>query len=95
MHVVVWSLTMRQIFKNRRRTSPWWNALLITILFVSGSLCIFVELYSGQRTWINYRNFPGGPLGFLLHSEDAVAPYKKAGPAASTITVLVGDALLV
>jgi hypothetical protein len=90
--ILVWSIAIHQMFRKQNRRKLWWDALLVTVLFISGSICSAMELYSAQRAWIDYRNLPGNPLGFFLHSENA--PHRKARPVALNIAVLAGDGLL-
>jgi hypothetical protein len=52
-----------------------------------------MEIYYGQKAWIDLRNFPDGPLGYILNAE--AQPINTVGAIFSTIIVLVGDALLV
>jgi hypothetical protein len=84
---------MRQILAKRRRHNPWFNALLVSTLFAMGTIMIVMELYYAQKAWIDLRNYPGGPTAYFYLEE--AQPINTAAAVASTITVLVGDALLV
>jgi hypothetical protein len=93
MHILVYFITMQSIYAHLKRRALWFQALCVTTLFISGTLCLIMEIYYGQKAWIDLRGFPGGPLGYILNAE--AQPINTVGAIFSTIIVLVGDALLV
>jgi hypothetical protein len=86
-------LTIQRIFINRKRRGPWFNASFVTALLISGTISIVSELYFGQEAWVNYRNYPGGPLGYIYGAE--AQAINIVGSVSSALIVLIGDALLV
>jgi hypothetical protein len=86
-------MSMHHIFAKRGRRRPWWNALFVTTLFISGSICVIVEQYNGQNTWIDFRNYPGGPAGYLFATQYQIL--NTVGNVASVVTLMVSNALLV
>jgi hypothetical protein len=60
---------MYHIFQNRKRRSPWFNAAFVTSLFASGTICLVMEIYFGQKAWVDLRGYPGGPAGYIFNAE--------------------------
>jgi hypothetical protein len=93
VHLAIGLTTLYQIYDQRKRRNPWWNALFVVSLIGTGTVMCAMGLYFGQKAWIDNRDYPGGPLGYIMNMQ--AQPIDTAGSAASTITCLIGDGLLV
>lgn len=58
----LWRVLYRSKGKEARRT--WFFIGYITILFILGTLYFIAETWGTEAAFVDYRNFPGGPLGW-------------------------------
>lgn len=76
----------------RKKRNLFW-LLYISTLFALGTANICLNINFNELTWIDDRNYPGGPLAFLL--EQQARPANTAGNAAAIIITFLADGLLV
>jgi hypothetical protein len=67
--------------------------IFVGLLFALGTINICFNMRTAQLTWIDNRNYPGGPAAYL--QEQLGNPLLAVGDAASIIVSLLADGLLV
>lgn len=77
--------------KNIKKNVKW--LLFIFVLFACGTVNISINMTFNEWAWIDFREYPGGPLQFLLEQQSNVV--NTWGNAISTVVELLTDALLV
>lgn len=84
-------MTLHYTLSNNRKI--WWQFALVVSLFALGTINIICNLNFNQKAWIDNRNYPGGPLGYL-QEQQAIA-VDTVGNAAGCITTFLADGFLV
>lgn len=92
VHMVIFCMCAYYLIKENKRGNWRWLAFIFT-LFSLGTLNICFNLHFNQMAWIDKRNYPGGPLMFLLEQQNV--PINIAGNAISAIIPFLADGLLV
>jgi len=94
VHLTIFILCFRLLWKEQRKT-PKTHILLtyISCSFILGTLAIASSSDITQRTYIDDRNFPGGPAAFS--AQDFTLPLQDMGDFCSVIGVWFTDGLLV
>lgn len=77
--------------KNIKKNAKW--LVFIFILFACGTGNIAINMTFNEWAWIDFREYPGGPLQFLLEQQSNVV--NTWGNAISTVVGFLTDALLV
>ncbi|PCH37191.1 hypothetical protein WOLCODRAFT_140757 [Wolfiporia cocos MD-104 SS10] len=90
MHIIVYFWAISHILRGRRKS--WLSALFATILFALGTMNIACNIRFNEMTWIDDRNFPGGPYQFILQ-EEALAVNVIAN-AVTVVATSMADGLL-
>lgn len=90
--MVIFCMCAYYLIKENKRGNWRWLAFIFT-LFSLGTLNICFNLHFNQMAWIDKRNYPGGPLMFLLEQQNV--PINIAGNAISAIIPFLADGLLV
>lgn len=67
--------------------------VFVFLLFGLATLNIAFNMRQCQQTYVNNRNYPGGPLAYLL--EQGASPVIIAGNAETIVISFLADALLV
>lgn len=91
IHIVIFAMTLFHILYNNRKI--WWQFAFIISLFVLGTINIICNLNFNQKAWIDNRNYPGGPVGYL--QDQQAIPVDTVGNAAGCITTFLADGFLV
>jgi hypothetical protein len=94
-HIAVYFATLSYIASTSKYSAGkrWLQAILVTFLFVNAGLNFIGSALGAQWAWIDYRNYPDGPLGFIEEQED-IWP-SILGNIAGVFVTLVADAILV
>ncbi|KAK7688220.1 hypothetical protein QCA50_008590 [Cerrena zonata] len=90
VHMAIFVTTLYHILYNNRKI--WWQFMLIVSLFALGTINISCNLNFNQKAWIDNRNYPEGPIGYL-QNEQAI-PVDTIGNAAGCITTFLADGFL-
>ncbi|PPQ80602.1 hypothetical protein CVT25_001564 [Psilocybe cyanescens] len=77
--------------KNIKKNAKW--LVFIFILFACGTGNIAINMTFNEWAWIDFREYPGGPLQFLLEQQSNVV--NTWGNAISTVVGFLTDALLI
>ncbi|KAI0331106.1 hypothetical protein GY45DRAFT_1322808 [Cubamyces sp. BRFM 1775] len=91
IHIVIFGMCVEALMHERKKRNFLW-LLYITVLFALGTANICLNINFNELTWIDDRNYPGGPLAFLL--EQQARPANTAGNAAAIIITFLADGLL-
>ena len=67
--------------------------LYVVVLFCLGTYNLVGNAYFNELAWIDDRNYPGGPLAFILDQESL--PIENAGNAVGILITFFTDGLLV
>ena len=89
---MVFFMTAYYLIKENKRGNWRWLGFIF-VLFGLGTLNICFNLHFNQMAWVDKRNFPGGPLAFLLTQQNV--PINIAGNAISAVIPFLADGLLV
>jgi hypothetical protein len=79
--------------QHRGRVYSWLQGLLVTALFGNATLYFVGATLNDQWAWIDYRNYPGGPVGFI-EEVDNIWPSIMSNIALVLIT-FIADGVLV
>jgi hypothetical protein len=102
LHLSIFFQTLCSILANKERSStlrsrmPWKSWLqiaLITLLFINAGLNFVGNALLNQWAWIDYRNYPNGPLAFLIEQQ-ANWPSGLAN-ISGILVIFLADAVLV
>ncbi|KIJ44347.1 hypothetical protein M422DRAFT_30489 [Sphaerobolus stellatus SS14] len=92
MHILIYFMTTYYLIIERKR-SNWKWLLFVFLLFSLGTLNIVFNMHFNEQAWIDDRNYPGGPLAYLLEQQSV--PIQTAGNAESILISFMADALLI
>ncbi|KAI0362158.1 hypothetical protein OH77DRAFT_1441428 [Trametes cingulata] len=91
IHIVIFCLTAVGLIREKKKSNwPW--LLFIFVLFGLGTANLCLNINFNELAWIDDRNYPGGPLAFLL--EQQARPSNTAGNSAAIIITFLADGLL-
>jgi len=76
-------------YRKRQKIYVIYGGILVMLVTIS----LAANSVWGQYMWIDYRNYPGGPLGFYRATQSAW--YNVFRFAADVMTNILGDGLLV
>ncbi|KZT08377.1 uncharacterized protein LAESUDRAFT_676421 [Laetiporus sulphureus 93-53] len=91
VHVLVFFSTLCWVI--RQRANPWTCVLFVSASFILGSLTIIFNIRFNELAWIDYRNYPGGPLAFLQQEE--YIPEDRVATVAPFLAAALSDGLLI
>jgi len=86
------SQCFRSIMKDRTRASFTWLPLVAT-LFILGTVNIACNINYTQLAWINDRDYPGGPVMFIV--EQQTMPVNMTALATSIVALFLSDSFLI
>ncbi|TFK55505.1 hypothetical protein OE88DRAFT_1651854 [Heliocybe sulcata] len=92
LHIAVFYHTVLAVARNNSGFTRAWlpySALLLALATIN--ICCSINF--NERAWIDYRNYPGGPLAFFV--EQPSIGVNIAAISTSIITILLCDALLI
>ncbi|TFK55495.1 hypothetical protein OE88DRAFT_626895 [Heliocybe sulcata] len=92
IHIIVFATCEYYLFKERKKTNSKWIVFVLA-LFILSSLNITLNMNFAQHTWIDDRNYPGGPLAFLLEQQSRFT--NTIGNSASITTTFLANGLLI
>ncbi|CCM06539.1 uncharacterized protein FIBRA_08813 [Fibroporia radiculosa] len=90
LHVALYITCLRSL--SLRRQHYWYMLTFVTVLLSLGTINIVCNIRFNEFTWIDYRNYPGGPFAYIMGQE--TNPLNIAGNAASIIATFLADGLL-
>ncbi|KAF8891975.1 hypothetical protein CPB85DRAFT_1230641 [Mucidula mucida] len=96
IHVSVYSILMYYTFQQRvmqKRKHFFMQLLFNTAFFVLASINVACSIRFSQNAWINFREHPGGPLGYLTE-EQTSALLTIENATSITITAMADGLLL-
>ncbi|KAI0919681.1 hypothetical protein AcV5_001677 [Taiwanofungus camphoratus] len=91
VHTVIFFMCAYYIVTGKRTHWKWLP--VISILFSMATVNICMNIHFNEMAWIDDRNYPGGPLAFLL--EQQANPINTAGNSASFIATFLADGILI
>ncbi|EMD34961.1 hypothetical protein CERSUDRAFT_116481 [Gelatoporia subvermispora B] len=92
IHIVIFSMCTYYIIQENKASNAKWFAL-VCALFASGTINICMNIHFNELTWIDERNYPGGPLAFLLEQQSVWT--NTLGNSASLVATFLADGLLI
>ncbi|KAK0244745.1 hypothetical protein EDD85DRAFT_732551, partial [Armillaria nabsnona] len=101
--LVVAYLAIYHVLYGKRQKFAWQYIAYITLLVIVSTTYTAGNIHACELTWIDERNYPGGPPGFLyaqnrpqefLYKQNHTPPLRVAGAAAIIITFLADVCLL-
>ncbi|KAF9524169.1 hypothetical protein CPB83DRAFT_798319 [Crepidotus variabilis] len=91
--IVATAMCVYYLFKEKNWERNWRWLAFVLILFGCGTTNISMNMRFNQYAWIDYRQYPGGPLMFLLQQQSAAI--QVGGNAVAIIIGFFTDALLI
>ncbi|KAJ2925020.1 hypothetical protein H1R20_g12085, partial [Candolleomyces eurysporus] len=91
IHVAIFAICTYQFTKAKK--FPYLQQLYITTIFLLALVTITCNIRHNQLSWIDNRNYPGGPLGFILEQQPNVV--NTVGNSAGLILAFMVDSLLI
>ena len=79
------------IIEKKKANVKW--LVFISFLFVSGTLNLVFNANFNELAWIDYRNYPGGPLAYIEDQE--AIPINTAGNTFGIVTYTLTQLVLV
>ncbi|EMD34971.1 hypothetical protein CERSUDRAFT_124979 [Gelatoporia subvermispora B] len=92
IHIAVFFMCTHYMIQEGRRSNLKWFAF-ISVLFASGTINICMNMHYAELAWIDERDYPGGPLAFLLQQESLTTA--TVGNSASIIATFLAQGLLI
>ena len=93
MHAIVFMRSIYHLLHRKGLRRSWLPVLFVTILFGLGSVNIACNIRFNEFTWIDDRNYPGGPFAYIMEQEQN--PLNIAANCAAIIAPFMADGLLV
>ncbi|EMD34963.1 hypothetical protein CERSUDRAFT_116486 [Gelatoporia subvermispora B] len=90
IHIVVYFMTAYHLVAHKDKKYGW--LAYITTLFVLGGINICTNMNFNELTWIDDRNYPGGPLAFILNEE--ALPENTLGNAAGVFASALAEGFM-
>ncbi|PCH39110.1 hypothetical protein WOLCODRAFT_167811 [Wolfiporia cocos MD-104 SS10] len=92
VHIVIFFTCVYYLIKERGKHFWQWLVIVFT-LFSMATINICINIRFGQLAWIDDRNYPGGPLAYLLDNQsDSI---NTAGNATSFVALICADGILI
>lgn len=93
MQLILYLACIHELY--RRKTRQWRNFLVIylTALCALNTVWMGTSMYSLQATFIDNRNYPGGPIGFI--GVQFSLPFNIISNASLVSSNILADGLLV
>ncbi|KZT01799.1 uncharacterized protein LAESUDRAFT_717278 [Laetiporus sulphureus 93-53] len=91
VHIVIYFMCAYYLIKERKKNFWQW-LIFVTILFAMATGNICVNIHFNEMAWIDDRNYPGGPLAFLL--EEQSNAINTVGNSLSFVATFLADGLL-
>lgn len=90
IHMAIFFMCAYQVVTKRR----FWRWMpLIIVLFSMATVNISMNIHFNEMAWIDDRNYPGGPLAFLL--EQQASHFNTTGNASAFVATFLADRILV
>ncbi|KAH7906881.1 hypothetical protein BJ138DRAFT_1161545 [Hygrophoropsis aurantiaca] len=90
-HIAVFCTCVYHII--HEKTISWRWLAFVSTLFIMGTINIICNIHFNEMTYIDNRNYPGGPLAFLFTQQ--ALPVDTVGNAAYIIASVLADSLLI
>ncbi|KAJ7214428.1 hypothetical protein GGX14DRAFT_563243 [Mycena pura] len=93
IHFVVYAAVIYYTMQSRttKRMWIWWLAFN-TLLFAFGTINLACIIKYNENAWVNYRQYPGGPLNYLIEEQNVW--FMTLGNVASILASFMSDGLL-
>lgn len=91
LHAAIFAICSYHFTKAKK--FPYLQQLYVTILFLLAGITIACNLMHNQMTWIDNRNYPGGPGAFILEQQGQLV--NTVGNSAGLILAFMVDSLLI
>ncbi|KAF8960225.1 hypothetical protein BDZ97DRAFT_1834589 [Flammula alnicola] len=92
MHILVF-FTCAYYLLHEKNKNNWRWLIFIFVLFSLATCNLAFNVHFNELAWIDDRNYPGGPLMFIL--EQQTLPFNIAGNAVTIVITFMADALLI
>ncbi|EMD39076.1 hypothetical protein CERSUDRAFT_47914, partial [Gelatoporia subvermispora B] len=94
LHIVIFSTCAYYLIQERNKQGTKCYAWLtyIVVLSALGTINLAVNIHFNELAWIDERNYPGGPLAFLMQQE--AIPVNTVGNVVGIIADFMADSLL-
>ncbi|GBE89273.1 hypothetical protein SCP_1502810 [Sparassis crispa] len=91
VHIVVYFACVYYLILEKKKNNWKWLAF-VTMLFVLASINICINMHFSELAWIDDRNYPGGPLAFLMQQQ--ALPINTLGNSATLVSTFLADGSL-
>ncbi len=92
IHICVFFTCVYYLIREQKKSNIKW-LVYVSVLFICGTCNLAFNARFNQLAWIDERNYPGGPLAFLLEQQSL--PIETAGNALAFFTTFLTNGLLV
>ncbi|CAL1697306.1 unnamed protein product [Somion occarium] len=91
-HIVIFFMCAYYLVQERKKGNWRWLSF-IALLFALGTINVVMNIHFNELAWIDERNYPGGPLAFILEQQSIKT--NIAGNAVSAVVPFLADGLLI
>ncbi|TFK23514.1 hypothetical protein FA15DRAFT_462916 [Coprinopsis marcescibilis] len=92
VHVAIFASCSYHYLRHSKKF-PFLQQLYITMLFLLAGTTIVCNIYHNQLTWIDYRDYPGGPGAFIFEQQGFVS--NTIGNSAGLVLAFMVDSVLI
>lgn len=93
IHATIFSIAAYYILKAKFSIRGTLWLVYLVVLLILGAINLSCNINFNELTWIDERNYPGGPLGFI--NEQQALPVNSLGNAAANAITLLVDSLII